>query len=178
MRLFIGIDLPDNIKDCLFNLELSFKIKNLAKVNWVPKKNLHITLKFLGDVSSDTVERIKHNLSKVSYKKFKIKLNGFGFYPNNMRINVIWVGVEPYNKIVELQKLVDSETLEVGNVKLGAHITLGRVKAIKNKDLFLDFVKNVKLEPLEFQVNSFILYKSVLSKDSPSYEVLKRYSLV
>ena len=178
MKLFVGIELPDNIKDYLYKLQSGLKNSKLAKVNWCFKKNFHQTLKFLGEVPEDKLDELKNKLRNIKYNEFKLKLTEIGFYPSEQRINVVWVGVEPENEIIELRKLVDAETMELGDMKSGVHITLGRVKFVRDKKKFKEKLKNVKVESLSFGVGSFALFSSTLSKDGPSYNVLERYGLV
>lgn len=177
MRLFVAIDLPENVRDYLYDLQSEIKKSGYAKINWIFKKNFHLTIKFLGEVTEDKIEELKIKLRSIKYNKFKVRLTNMGFYPNESRINVIWVGVEPADKVIELQKIVDSETLNFGDFKSGAHITLGRVKIIKNKKQFKEIISNIKIEDLDFEVNSFILFKSLLSKNGPDYTALERYEL-
>lgn len=177
MRVFISIDLPKEVKDYLFELEKEVRGFNLGKVNWVFKKNLHLTLKFLGEVSEDKALEIKNNLKNIKFKKFKLKLTEISFYPSKFKPNVIWVGVELQEEFIKLQQLVDAETIEVGDLKLGAHITFGRIKSLKEKKLFLDKISKIKIKKLEFEVNSFDLFNSELSASGPSYNLLEKYSL-
>ncbi len=177
MRIFLAVDLPLEIKDYLFELECKIKNFNLGKVNWVFKKNLHLTLKFLGEVSEDKVENLKNKLKDIKFKKFKLKLTEMSFYPNGFKPNVIWVGVEPQKEFIKLQELVDAESVEIGDLKLGAHITLGRIKSLKDKKLFLDKVSRIKIEKLEFEVNKFDLFNSKMASFGPTYRLLESYPL-
>lgn len=177
MRLFVAVELPDNIKDALYSLQSEIKKSSYAKVNWIFKKNFHLTIKFLGEVTEDNIEELKIKLRSIKYNKFKARLANMGFYPNDFKINIVWVGIEPADKFIELQKMVDSETMNFGDFKSGAHITLGRVKIIKNKKQFKEKIKDIKIKDLDFEINSFTLFKSVLSKNGPNYTTLERYKL-
>ncbi len=177
MRLFVGINLPSDVKDYLFDLQSELKNSSLAKVNWVFKKNLHLTLKFLGEIPDNKVDEIKNRLKRIKFNKFKAKLNGLGVFPNSSKINVIWVGADPKEKVIELQKLIDSETIDFGDLKLGAHITLGRVKFVRHKKGLIDHINNAKIDKISFEADSFTLFKSTLAKDGPTYDVLERYDL-
>ena len=76
--------------------------------------------------------------------------------------------------------LADAETMDFGSLKTGAHIALGRVKFVKNKEEFARFVKDVngfKIEKFSFNVNGFCLFRSILRKDGPEYNILKSYEL-
>jgi len=178
MRLFIGIFLPKEILDYLHEVQDNLK-KNLnGKINWIAKSKLHFTLKFLGEIKEDKLDEIKERLNKIKFKSFKVKLDKIGVFPNEDYVRVIWVGLNPKEKIIELQQKVDSELLKLSSKdqEFNVHITLARVKLIKDKE---EFKKNIKfnIEEKEFEINEFCLVKSVLSKDGPKYEILKKYPL-
>lgn len=177
MRLFVAVDLPEGVKDYLYELQSLIKDSKLAKVKWVSKKNLHLTMKFLGEIPENKLSELRDNLRNIKFKKFNLKLSKIGFYPNENKINVIWVGVEPENEVVKLQMLVDQETMSLGKFKSGAHITLGRVKHLKDIKLFKNRLNKIKITEISFEVGSFALFKSALSKDGPSYAVLEMYEL-
>ncbi len=178
MRLFTAIDLPENVKEYVFELEGEFKKNKAAKIKWVFKKNLHLTLKFFGEIPDKDVNELINKLENIRFLNFELELNSIGFYGGSKAINVIFVSVEPEDKIANLQKLVDAETIGLGDLKIGSHITLGRVKFVKNKKEFYDFaekIKDFKIEKLHFEVDEFCLFKSVLRKEGPEYILLKRY---
>lgn len=174
MRTFVAIDLPKEVKDYLFNLQK--KIKG-AKVNWVAKKNIHLTLKYLGEISEEKVESLKNILKEIKFKPFKVKLHKVSFFLNGSYPTVIWVNLKPETNIIEIQKQVDSTTLNISalDTRFQTHVTLGRVKEIKNNKEFKNSIENIKIEPIEFEIKEFKLFKSVLSKDGPSYHVVDTF---
>ena len=101
MRLFTAVDLNTEIKDYLYSLQ--FKTTS-AKINWIAKKNLHLTLKFFGEINDEELIKVRDNLKNVNYKKFKLKLTHIGFFPNEDNIQVIWLGIDKEDKIIDLQK--------------------------------------------------------------------------
>ena len=177
MRCFIAVDLSDECRDYLFNLQKEFS--KYLKAKWVEKKNLHLTLKFLGDLDENKLENVKKRLSDVKIKGFKIYLNEIGVFPNEDFINVVWVGLKPTEEILDLQKKIDEELLDLfsKDQKFLSHITLGRVKSIKNKEKFKKILKETEIKKIEFEVNNFRLYKSELTKDGPKYYLLEEYNL-
>lgn len=177
MRCFLAIDLNKECKDYLFNLQKEFS--KFVKAKWVEKKNLHLTLKFLGDIDENKLKAVKKILSEIKFKKFNIHLSEFGVFPNENIINVIWVGLKPEKDIINLQKKIDEVLLDLfsKDQKFTSHITLGRVKLVKNKDKFKGFLKETRINNIEFSVDSFKLYKSELSKDGPKYYLLEEYKL-
>ena len=178
MRLFIAIFLPEEILNYLYQVENKLKRNLPAKINWVAKSKIHITLKFIGEVSENNINSIKERLNKIKFKSFKVKLDKLGVFPNDNYVRVIWVGLKPAGKVIELQQKIDSELLDLFSKeqRFSAHITLARVKFIKDKE---EFKKNLKFDisEKEFEINEFCLVKSELSKDGAKYEILERFAL-
>ncbi|MFH0936125.1 MAG: RNA 2',3'-cyclic phosphodiesterase [Candidatus Woesearchaeota archaeon] len=177
MRTFIAIELPKEIREYLTEIQKQIGSEN-AKIKWVAKKHLHLTLKFLGEISEKRIELLKELLGKIKFKRFEVNLSSLGVFPNEKKINVIWIDLKPAGKIIELQQKIDSELLNnfPKEQRFYAHLTLGRVKFVKNKEALLEKIKNVKIEPKEFEINEFKLIKSDLTKDGPVYTVLVTYS--
>lgn len=176
MRLFVAVELPKEIKDELYTFQL--KLKPFLKAVFVHKKNLHLTLKFLGDVEEKKVEGIKRKLKEIKLKKFKVKLDGTGVFPNEKFIKIVWVGLSPEKKVMDLQKAVDGELIEFSEreTRFVSHLTLARVKNVKHKKELLDLLKAMRVKG-EFTISEFSLIKSELSKDGPSYTTLDTYNL-
>src|SRR3989344_3213799 len=154
MRLFIAIDLSKDVKGILYKVQKSIR-NNLAKIHWVAPKNLHLTLKFIGEVEDSKVNEIKDRLNHIEYEKFILNLDTIGFFPNNDFIRIIWIGVNPEEKVIELQKKIDSGLLDLfsKDQRFDAHLTIGRVKNIKNREEFIKKIKDTKLEKIQFNVN-------------------------
>lgn len=175
MRLFLAIDLPEEIKEYLFQLEKKFKE---AKITWVSKKNLHLTLKFLGEVSEKDLPRIKEQI-QICEKPLNLTLARLGFFPNEKNPTVIWVSVEPEDTVIDLQQRLDENLLPLfpGEQRFQAHLTLGRIKSIRRKEDFFKSVKSMKIEKKSFKVSSFQLKNSELTKNGPIYKTLKNVTL-
>ena len=171
MRLFIAIKIPKEISEKLRLIQLQFK--GLAKIKFV--NSFHCTLKFLGEVDEELLDKIKNKLNGIKFHSFKTKIKDIGSFPNNKRIEVVWVGIN--GKIMELQKEIDGNLLNLfpNDEKFHGHITLGRVKFIKKKDEFMDKLK-IRFEE-ELLINEFELIRSDLSKDGSRYTVLEAYKL-
>lgn len=178
MRLFIGIFLPKEILDYLYEVQNILKKSLPAKITWVNKKILHLSLKFLGEINENKINEIKERLSKIKFKPFKVNLDKMGVFPNENYIRVIWIGLSPKGKVIGLQQKIDSELLDLfpKDQRFSAHMTFGRVKFIKDKE---EFKKNLEIdiEEKEFEIKEFCLVKSELSKDGPKYEILERFKL-
>src|SRR3989344_1995943 len=170
MRLFIGIAPPKDIKNYLFKIQNNLKDNTLVKMRLEGKTQLHLTLKFLGEIPEEDIGLIKKELREIKYFPFKINLSNIGTFASGGTLTVLWIGLKPKGEIIELQKQIDQATLKYGSIKLeNPHITIGRIKSVKNKKKFLDKINNFKTEDLNFIVDEFCLYKSKLTKDGARY---------
>jgi 2'-5' RNA ligase len=134
IRAFIAIDLSNEICQ-----KLSMVLNDLQEVmgklpvRWMPVKNIHLTIKFLGDVSSGDLDIIKELLlSETSrHSAFELQIGELGTFPSNRRPRVIWVGVEAPSEMKALYHGIETETARLGYVPEGRpfspHLTLGRV---------------------------------------------------
>ncbi|MAG50532.1 RNA 2',3'-cyclic phosphodiesterase [archaeon] len=176
MRVFIAIELPKEVRDYLYVVQKKIGGKE-AKIKWVSKKNIHLTLKFLGEITEERLDKLKEILKNIKFKSFKIKLSKIGVFPNENQIRVVWVGLKPEEKILELQRKIDESLLELfpTDQKFISHLTLGRVKLIKQKNEFIEKLNNFNVEEMSFEINEFKLIKSKLTKDGPSYEIIEKY---
>jgi len=172
------LDVGSDAKDYLFSLKKSVG-NSYAKINWVAKKNLHLTLKFIGEVPDSDVVKIKAALKEIKFENFKLSLKSLGVFPDENFSRVLWVGLEPEVYVIKLQKLIDEALIGYGRqeTEFKCHLTIGRIKVVKDKKKFLETIRKIKVEELISNVNNFRLYKSTLTKDGPVYEVLEAYSL-
>ncbi len=178
MRLFIAIDLPEEAKKELVSIQEKIGSAD-AKISWVAKKNLHLTLKFLGEVSDENAANIKRVLKGIAVGSFELELNRFGAFPSIDNPKVLWVGLEPEKDVIKLAQKIDAETLNFSeqNAEFKAHLTIGRVKLIKFKKEFVEKLKKVKVFGIYFKIDSFTLYKSTLTREGAIYEVVEKYKL-
>ena len=179
MRCFIAVDLPGEIKEELIKVQNSIP-KDLAKFKLVEKENLHLTLRFLGEISDKEASKLKGALKSISYKKFKASLNGTGVFPSQNYIRIVWVGLEPEKQIKELRKNIEDALIKSGfsaDKRFEAHLTLARVKSVKDKMAFAKKINELKVRPLSFDIESFKLKKSELAREGPVYEDIIELSL-
>ena len=176
MRAFIAISLPKEVKNYLFDLEKEFS-KLPAKFKFVAKKNIHVTLKFIPELNES--DALKIRLKTIKFNSFKISLRETGLFPNNKKAHVIWVGLESDNRLKELQQRIDEKLIDLfpDNQEFKSHITLGRIKFIKNIEKFNEGLEKIKVNKLDFTVKEFGLFKSTLTKDGPIYELIEEYKL-
>ena len=173
MRLFIAIDFNE-LKD--YFLELQKHLPKNAKLSLT--KSLHIALKFLGEVQPDKVEEIINKLKEIKFKQFIVVLDSIGIFPSENYIRVVWIGITPEDKILELQKQIDEvlKPLFKKERDFKAHITLARIKYIEDKESFIQQLKKIKIENKKIEIKDFRLIKSTLTEKEPIYEDLEIFN--
>jgi len=175
MRAFIGISIPKSIKQKI--LQIRGKIAEAgAIIKFVEVENLHICLRFLGEINKDQIKGIKTGLKVVSerQKAFDIEVKNLGVFPNMNYIRVIWLGI--IGDLEKLVKNINNELQKQGfakpNKPFKSHLTLGRVKSARNKDELKRILKNMKIEQdMKVHVKEIRLISSVLTPDGPIYTV-------
>jgi len=171
MRCFLAIELSDEIVEGLENLKRNFKIDGIKLVE---RENLHITVKFLGEIEEKTVEDIKG--MDLSLEPVESRIRGLGVFPNENYIRVIWVGA---SNLVPLFEEVDKRLQDLNfkrEREYVPHITIGRVKFLKDRKLLKERIEKYRdIDLGTLYVDSIVLMKSTLTRSGPIYEVLERW---
>ena len=177
MRAFISIELSEKVKEELVKIQEKIREENILKGKFIEKENLHLTLKFLGDISEREVNMVKEALEGIRLKKFKTKLDKIGFFSPSF-VKVIWVGLSG-QEIYKLHEEIDKslKDLSPGDKRFESHVTLMRVKKIVDKERFIEFIEKTKPNDIEFDVLGFNFRKSELTENGPIYEDIEVYEL-
>lgn len=134
IRAFIAIELPREVQNCLDQVsqELQKRLENVP-VKWVSVEKIHVTLKFLGNVSIKNMDILKNTMQQVisRHKSFEVSIGGLGAFPKIHNPRVIWVGLESPTELASLQQDIETETSKLGYSQekrpFSPHLTLGRV---------------------------------------------------
>ena len=150
--------------------------KTGADLKIVKPENMHITLKFLGDIDESLVGDIEGIIRGTVHglKPFEITLKGMGFFPNEKYIKVVWIGVENGEQIQRIATGIDVQLSKLGFKRerrgFSPHITVARLKSSRNKDRLLSIVERYKnFRFKEAVVDSVKLKKSDLKPSGPVY---------
>jgi 2'-5' RNA ligase len=134
IRAFIAVNLSAQVRQCLEDVAQQAKSRLPGKaVRWVAVNNIHLTIKFLGDVSIANLELLKQVLQVevARYPEFDFEVAGLGAFPSNRRPRVLWVGVQAPPELSTLQRGVENELARLGYAAeerdFSPHLTLGRV---------------------------------------------------
>jgi 2'-5' RNA ligase len=179
-RVFIAISLPDKIHDNLSVINAKLK-RDLPEgiIRWVNVTNIHLTLKFLGEIPKADADRLKTNLESLvgCHLPFELSVEGIGVFPNLRRPRVVWIGVRDSSELIRLQDTVERVTQDMGYAaeerKFSAHLTLGRVSQYINPQQLLQFSKVISNSSVggmgSFIVKSIDIYRSDLNSGGPIY---------
>lgn len=186
MRTFIAIELPSEIKDSLSRLQEELKASN-ADVKWVESNNIHLTLKFLGEIDDKKLDKITRIMDDTAKEKdkFQIRISSLGAFPKIDFPRVIWVGVDTGDKEVkDIAKDLEKKIAKIGIPKedrpFSSHITIGRTRSSLNRERLVQDLKNkaeLGARKLDFYATKITLFKSTLTPHGPIYEVLKETNL-
>lgn len=177
MRVFIALELDREVVNEIKKIQNLIKKQSLFNGKFTESENLHLTLKFLGEISEEKAGEIKKRLKNIKIKNFNCEIGDIGVF-NKSFIRIIWIKLNGKG-VFNLQKEIDeklSDLLEKEE-RFMSHITIARVNYIKDKKGLLDYLDSIKPKKLKFTVNSFSLKKSELFPEGPVYETLEEYNL-
>ncbi len=180
IRAFIAVEVnnPEVIRKIQM-IQNEIKSSGSALTKDVELSNLHITLKFLGEIDGYKLEQVKQEIKKIKFHPFEIMFKGVGYFPGGNRINVIWVGVEDKESILnklgyEVQRRM--EKLGFKPEKFTPHLTIARVKQVRSKPTLLQILANYGDDFFGKQtIECIYLKKSTLTPKGPIYENLLRH---
>ena len=182
-RLFTALKInPDTDFLAAFrNLQSAMKYQH---IKWVEEHNIHITLKFFGETEERKIPGIISILQKRAAitAPVALQLSKLGIFGSKYDPKVIWVGIEPYQELVSLMKSIQDDLKQVeyepDRQNLVPHLTLGRIRQLKDKILFnqaIDDFRNIRSESMK--IKEIILYESILRREGPVYVVVDRFQL-
>ncbi|MBD3378913.1 MAG: RNA 2',3'-cyclic phosphodiesterase [Candidatus Omnitrophica bacterium] len=183
IRTFVALELAPEMKSELCGLIRSLKSSG-AQVKWARSGNLHLTLKFLGDVDESSVPLISEALSRVSGEVpfFRISFSGIGVFPSWSRPRVIWAGVSRGKKEVEALAAAVSSALESLGFErekraFRAHLTLGRVRGGRNTGKLREAAEKAVIPAAVLPVKKVTLFRSELDPGGAMHSVLREFPL-
>lgn len=202
-RCFIALELSRETREYIEETQELVKKKNLFAGKFTEPENLHLTLKFLGEVGENKIEEIKNKLSEIKFNEFEASLGEVGVFINTFN-SILWIKLNG-KEIWDLQKIIDEKLKDLfpKEERFMSHITIARIKKmpkafsvsqnlhenckmstsdfkmkkIHGKTEFLEYVKNIKVKKVKFTVRDFVLKKSELKEEGPVYTDMGKYSL-
>ena len=176
MRLFVGLDLPWDLRERLASLA-----GGIPGARWLPPENYHITLRFIGEVAAHQAEEIDHSLAALRARGFDLSLTGVGTFEKAGRPVQLWVGVERNPQLDLLQSKIETACQRAGlereRRRFAPHVTLARLdNAAEGKLAGFVQAHNLFRSP-PVPVEHFTLFSSLLGKEASVYTPEVEYAL-
>src|SRR5512139_812016 len=173
-RLFVAIRPPEAVREQLLDL-----MEGIPDVRWQDDGQLHLTLRFIGEVERPVAEDIATGLQHVRFDRFSLALDGVGKF-EKPRNGALWAGVQPKDQLkalaAKVERACQSAGLEPEQRAYHPHITLARWKGrATGLDSFLE--RNAALTSKSWEVGDFILFESRLGRDGAHYEAVAAFPL-
>lgn len=173
MRLFVAIDIPEEVKEYLKQLQTKIPDEKMRLTT-----DFHLTLKFLGSVDGDKKKEVERVLRTVPFKPFEAELTETGIFSFHGHPRVVWIGVKVPDWLFESQKIMEERLEKIGFEKehrFSPHLTLARIKFVNNEKSFETAIKRINVETMKFPVKHFYLFQSHLSPKGAIYEKLTTF---
>ena len=180
MRAFIAIDLPEPLRAALAETQQAFR-RVCPEARWTRPEGIHLTLKFLGEISDAQAKRVVESLTRIGkFEPFSIEARGFGFFPHPRRPRVLWVGIEAPSALGELAARVEREMEKAGFAReeraFTPHLTLARFPVPRPQPGLEAALPGAEPASLgRFEASEFFLFESQLSPQGAQYRKVVRF---
>lgn len=175
MRSFIAIELPESIHKALAVVQSEYK-ETGADIRLVKPDNIHLTLKFLGDIPEAEVEKVEEVLKTVCgrYEPFEIGVCRTGIFPPKGSPRVLWAGLRNNNHLTDLQRDIEDGLADIGfkkeNRRFIPHLTIGRFRSSRRKEAVDEIIRSHENDGFgEMTARSVCLMKSELRPEGARY---------
>jgi 2'-5' RNA ligase len=176
-RLFVAIDLPDEVKQEVAKL----RREELPGARWVPVEQLHLTLRFIGEVADTTLEAIRQALGAVRGTQFPLAVQRVGHFPPRKSPHVLWVGADAGASLADLQVQVEAAVQTAGlapeHRPFSPHITIARLRETPPHVVAELEKRHQAFACAPFEVPAFHLYESTLTGKGAIHERVASYPL-
>ncbi len=182
-RIFLAIDLPAHLIDAIRHEQLRWKKSN-AGVKWVDPGQIHLTLKFIGEIAESRLKQLIEAAEGVCRQlpRFDLAIQGTGAFPSIARPRVFWLGVSgDIDKLRTLHAAIEAGLEKIGfpreDRRFSPHLTIARTKRDKNLKELLRQMAKTKLPSEAFNVKEVVIYQSILGPEGPKYIPVARCQL-
>ncbi len=179
MRVFVGIKLDDAVVEKINNALKPFK-KISTPIKWVKPENIHLTLKFIGEISGERKDELSSRLKHTRFQSgpIPIGISGFGKFGKGNNLNIFWAGIDDSNPLEQvyhqIEHTLDEMGIEKETRKFKPHLTLGRNKKNFNFKSMLTLIDQYLDLPIaRFTASGFQIFESTLTPGGPRHTILE-----
>jgi 2'-5' RNA ligase len=181
IRSFLAFDIENETVRKRLAAVQNFLVQTGADLKLVEPQNIHMTIRFLGDITSNMVEKVFEEMQKVQFAPFNVQINGLGAFPDLRYPRVVWAGItEGADQLKNVFSQLEPRLRGLGFTPdpkgFSPHLTIARVKSGKNKAQLAEFVtKNARYDFGAVKAECLRLKKSDLTPRGPVYSTLKEF---
>ena len=184
-RVFCAVELPEDVRARLQDhiARLRKEVPDAA-ASWSRVENIHLTLKFFGNVALDSIPKISLAATRTTeqFSKFQISVGNTGVFPRPSRAQVLWIGVnDPTGKLSNLQKRFEEECALAGfekeNRAYSPHLTIARIRKPESSRQLADTHLNTNFPSITVTIKELILFRSELSSKGSNYTAISRHQI-
>jgi 2'-5' RNA ligase len=184
-RVFCAVEIPESVRELVLrHISRLREAVPDAKATWSRDANLHLTLKFLGEIPQSSVPHISTAASRavVGFAPFSIRLEQTGAFPKQRQPRVLWIGInDSSGELSELQARLEDESVKVGFAKddrpFHPHLTVARLRQPRHARALVDAHRQIKFETVSIAVSELLVIRSELSSEGSKYRVISQHAL-
>ena len=179
IRTFIAIELPVEVKQAVRQIQNQLG-KNIDGIRWVKHENIHLSVKFLGNVEENRISDIAAAVNNAvrDFSAMNLKTGHLGMFPNVKRPRILWLGIEgDALEFIRMSKNCELELEKLGYEKADRenkpHITVGRIRSSNKQKSLVNILKDIHIESIEFRADALKLMRSELNPNGAVYTTLQ-----
>lgn len=176
IRLFVALEFPEEQRE-----RVAMVARGVTGAKWVPPENLHLTLRFIGEVPEDRYDDIVYALESVESEPFMLSIAGAGHFESRSRVRALWLGVERVPELMSLHRRIDSALVRTGlppeERKYIPHVSLARLNDAPPVQVSHWLQANNMFRAMPWPVHSFVLFSSFLSRNGAIYRPEHEFAL-
>ena len=176
IRLFVAVELPADLRQRIRRISTGVR-----DARWVAEENLHLTLRFIGEVEEYRLDDIVGALDAVESPSFPLTLAGAGHFESRKRVRTLWIGAEKSPELAVLAERIDHALVRAGLApegrKFSPHITVARLTGATAPAVAEWLAANTLFKGFPFHITRFVLFASYLGRGGPTYQIVEAFPL-
>lgn len=176
IRLFVAIPLPERVR-----MQLASVQSGLQGARWIRPENIHLTLRFIGEVPNDVAADIDAALGSIEAPRFTVEIDGIGSFKRGKHPHALWAGIARTEPLMRLQAKIESALVRAGldpeERKFAPHVTLARLRDVRRGRVEAWAQAHGSFRATPFEADRFVLFSSFLASAGAIYTPEREYAL-
>ncbi len=175
-RIFAAVDFPKHVIFEIMKMQSSLEKMDVIEGRWTRPENLHLTLRFLGELPSDRLDAVREFLGNIDFSPFNINFKRLGVFSMRSEVRVLWIQIRGEG-LIDLQEKIDASAADCHDTvhQYVAHLTLARVSKVVDKKRLRKLLQDFQVYSDPFEVSSFALKESIAASGAAAYRTLATF---